>query len=114
MERYALAVLYYATNGPAWIRNDFGYLSSADVCQWNNGLDPFLNSLALGIVCSLESVSHILLNDNGLQCLIPWELFVLSDLERIALDENSLEGTIPGEVASLSLRRIFWVSSNVS
>ena len=113
MERYVLAVLYYATNGPAWIRNNFGYLSSADVCQWNNGLDPWLDTLALGIFCSLESVSHILLHDNGLKGVIPWELSLLSDLEGIVLDKNSLEGTIPTEVTSLSQLQIFWASSNV-
>ena len=33
INRYALAVLYYATNGPEWIFNE-GFLGELSVCDW--------------------------------------------------------------------------------
>ncbi len=36
VQRYVLAVLYYATNGEAWV-NTVRFLSAPLVCGWNNG-----------------------------------------------------------------------------
>lgn len=113
VERYALAVFYFATNGPTWTQRNFGYLSSAEVCQWNNRLDPMVDDEAFGVYCGLNSrVSHILLRDNGLQGVIPWEISLLASLEVIDLDENSLRGTIPPRVSDLTQLHIFWANSN--
>jgi hypothetical protein len=35
-ERFILAVLYYATNGPHWLQNT-NFLTRNSVCSWNNG-----------------------------------------------------------------------------
>jgi hypothetical protein len=113
VERYVLAVLYFATNGPTWIRNNFGYLSPAEVCDWNNGLEPLQDNLAIGVFCGPDSGLFILLINNGLQGAIPWELSLLSDLQVIALDQNSIRGRIPTELSNLSQLYIFWASSNV-
>ena len=37
LQRYALAVLYYSTDGQNW-KGDLNFLSESDVCAWNNGL----------------------------------------------------------------------------
>jgi hypothetical protein len=36
VERYVIAVLYFATNGEGWV-NQCNFLSPASVCAWNNG-----------------------------------------------------------------------------
>jgi hypothetical protein len=36
VERYALAVLYYATNGEDW-SNELNFLSASSVCEWTKG-----------------------------------------------------------------------------
>jgi hypothetical protein len=49
VERYVLAVLYFATNGEGWEQGNF--LSSASVCEWNNVLcneDDSVVALLLG------------------------------------------------------------------
>lgn len=45
LQRYSMAVLYFATNGERW-RNEFLFLSEYDVCRWNTiGVsDEFWNS----------------------------------------------------------------------
>jgi hypothetical protein len=50
VERYVLAVLYFATNGRDW-SNQRNFLSSSSACEWNNG-EPH-NSLSLrGVACN--------------------------------------------------------------
>jgi hypothetical protein len=38
VERYALAVLYYAAGVEGQLRNELNFLSASSVCEWNNGL----------------------------------------------------------------------------
>jgi hypothetical protein len=55
VERYALAVFYFATNGPAWFnRNNF--LEPTSVCSWNNG------QVTAGIFCNGQSVAQIFMS----------------------------------------------------
>ena len=46
---YAMAVLYYETSGSGW-KNEFGFMRSPNVCQWND-LDSFR-----GIFCDNDEV----------------------------------------------------------
>jgi hypothetical protein len=35
IERYAMAVLYFATDGPNWLEQ-WNYLSNSSICDWQN------------------------------------------------------------------------------
>jgi Leucine-rich repeat (LRR) protein len=98
IQRYTLGVLYYSTNGDSW-RNNNGWLTDANECNWSNGAD--------GLFCDENgAIFELDLYDgsgNNLVGTIPIELTLLSDsVASLALGDNSLMGTIPSEVGLLS------------
>jgi hypothetical protein len=76
IQRYALATLYYSTEGDNWIRRE-KWLSNADVCgQWyaHDPIDKtFIKCTSTGAIFSLE------LMDNNLIGTIPAEIGMLSN-----------------------------------
>jgi hypothetical protein len=105
MERYALAHLYFATDGPASWTDSLDFLSSGNVCDWNDG--------DKGVFCiGGPLVTNIILPSNGLQATIPWELSRLEYLLEIQFDSNSLTGTIPAELGRLANLQSLWIRSN--
>ena len=50
LERYALAVLFFATNGVSWTKN-YNFLSDTYVCLWNNGF-PQEQPSGQGVYCN--------------------------------------------------------------
>lgn len=100
LERYALAVFYFSTDGPNWAR-DLPFLSETDACSWNNGWVQ--SSRPFGVYCEDGPfVDLIHFEDAGLVGTLAWELSYLSDMESLRLDENSLIGTLPTELGKLS------------
>lgn len=93
VQRYALAVLYFSTNGDNWAECFDGddqcedgdsFLSEGSVCDW------------AGISCNgRDEVTRIELFDNGLSGTVPAELAVLPSLRNVQLQENSIGGTVP-------------------
>lgn len=84
-QRYALMVLYLATNPGGW-DNKTGWKDfDADECSW------------YGITCdSSSAVTDIALSDNGLKGELPDEICALSEnLATIDVSGNNLEGQIP-------------------
>lgn len=53
-ERFAVACLYFATNGAEWT-SDLGFLSADSICNWNDGE-------SLGIFCDESSQSPLEMN----------------------------------------------------
>lgn len=49
-ERYIITILYFAMNGPSWLRQE-RYLSTLSVCDWNNGIS-FGDPWGRGIYCN--------------------------------------------------------------
>jgi hypothetical protein len=53
-ERYALAVLYFATDGRKWAEQ-FSFLTDASVCVWNDGTDVWASEISaqdgFGVYC---------------------------------------------------------------
>jgi hypothetical protein len=74
IQRYTLGVLYYSTNGDSW-RNNNGWLTDANECNWSNGAD--------GLFCDENgAIFELDLYDgsgNNLVGTIPIELTLLSD-----------------------------------
>jgi hypothetical protein len=89
-QRYALAVLYYSTNGASWY-NSTGWLSNDTECSWY--MDSYYT-------CD-ESfrLSTLHLSYNALNGSIPTELELLTDLELLYLyGSTQLSGTIHSEL----------------
>jgi hypothetical protein len=88
-QRYALAVLYYSTNGEWWERSA-GWLSSQDECTWHSTAEAFSIDL-WGPICQAGSRFSVL-----------------------DLRNNSLGGTIPSELELLSQLRVMYLAQRVN
>ena len=107
-QRYALATLYYATNGVQWTNNE-GWVTSANECdQWFgiSGCDEETESVN-PVIVSIE------LPGNNLYGSLPTEFFEhFSDLIVLTLSDNHLTGPIPSSVGSLSNLNVLELSEN--
>ena len=127
VQRYSLAVLYYATNGDSWQRcsqnestacGGARFLSGVSECQWtgvscdNAGDIAQLNigtffsfslTMCLCVYDSLTLFSLLRADDNNLAGALPMEIGSLSRLFELDFDSNALTGTIPSELGQLSV-----------
>jgi len=103
LQRYVLAVLYFATNGGNWTDN-LKFLSEMHECSWfrtEQGNDD--QEYAVGITCNSKLlVKNLFLVANKLQGQIPSELQYLQHLELLSFRNNALEGSLPTELEHLS------------
>ena len=102
--RYALATLYYSTNGDNWLNNT-NWKSDSHECLWK------------GIYCDLDannivSITYLNLVTNNLDGSIPEEIGYIETLRRIELGSNQLVGPIPQTFSRLSELRTISVSDN--
>jgi len=109
IDRYALAVLYYAGLGLTW-SNQLNFMKPISVCQWSNGVDS-KNENALGVYCSNNRVTFLQLVDNGVKGEIPQEIALLTSLVHLNLDRNVLFGELPN-LERLTSLEVLWLSSN--
>mmetsp|Transcript_28612 Transcript_28612/g.34917 ORF Transcript_28612/g.34917 Transcript_28612/m.34917 type:complete len:477 (+) Transcript_28612:110-1540(+) len=99
IERYALAVFYYSTQGESW-KHQYNFLSDKDVCEWK-GYDPFndwsgvQNCNERGKVISIEFFFE---NITG---TIPSELGSLTELVNLDFAVNNLYGTVPVSLSTI-------------
>lgn len=139
VQRYALAVLYFAWGGPdTWVM-DYKFLSNQDECNWNQ---PFTvgdsdDQFQLGVTCNddkeidymfmpgnglegtipgelglLLAMSHLSLFNNNLQGTLPLQMMYLTDLRFMALEQNEISGTIPDWVADLTHMKFMALGGN--
>lgn len=102
--RYALAVLYFAFDGPHWSYN-INWMTSYDAsCEWNDIWESSSGPpVIVGAVCTGESIHRILLPSMNLKGSIPPEISLLSGLTVLDLYGNDIIGTIPSSIAKLPL-----------
>lgn len=104
--RFALAALYFATNGYGNWEIDDGWLSDDDECTW------------YGIECTIGHLTSLNMTSNGLTGLIPDEITLLSEtLLDLLLGKNDLlnsneELAWLGELTNLS--KYCWTSLIIS
>ena len=105
LQRYVLAVLYFATDGYSWL---WQYMSTDHVCAWNLGINR------TGVFCLGDGVTvdGIRMVGNNLQGTLPWELALLTNLEFVDVDSNQLFGTIPSRINELTRLETFRAESN--
>jgi hypothetical protein len=106
IQRWALAVFYFSTEGDDWelcsdnpvspcnvppFVDDSAFLSEVNECEW------------AGIRCNTNGcVTDIEFENNGLAGTIPTELALLTALAFLGLEQGATTGTIPSELGSLS------------
>lgn len=122
IQRYCLAVLYYASSGDHWARCgqspetslstsistcldehgklSYRFLSSQDECSW------------FGIRCTNGNVASIVLQNNNLVGSFPSELCELQDLLYLVLSNNLLEGAVPSNLRKLQNLRTLLLNQN--
>jgi hypothetical protein len=94
-QRYALAVLYYSTNGNWWSHNS-GWLLDDNECLWYHQFDELATHNDTS--CTEASRLSVLdLGENGLDGTIPTELELLTDVEKLRL-YGSTSGKIHSEL----------------
>jgi hypothetical protein len=107
LQRYVMAVVYYALDGDNWQTNE-KWLSKESICSWHSsGGGP-------GTICSDDGILKVFdLNRNNLQGTLPTELALLSDqLVKVDVTLNQVSGTIPTELGQLSRLEVFFVAAN--
>lgn len=84
MQHYALYVFYLETNGSGWTNSD-NWPTGTDVCTF------------YGIQCDYtkEQVIKIVLSENGVSGMIPYEIVSLEKLIEIDVFGNQLQGQLP-------------------
>jgi hypothetical protein len=130
MQRYAMVILYYATNGDTWGRND-QWLDGDDECLWyNRGIPPcttngdlvFLELPSNGLMGELPDELRLLtdlidlnFSGNDIAGPIPTTLGLLNRLEKLELSGTNVNGAIPVELGqATALERINLVGTSVS
>jgi len=105
LQRFAMAVFYYSTNGDASWTNKNGWLKLNNECTWyNRALSP-CNSQ--GKLVFLE------LPGNRLSGSLPHELFLLApSLLEIVLNDNQLTGGVPTTFGQLSKVQVLNLGDN--
>ena len=105
--RFILEVLYEATGGPEWERDD-NWLTDAPLGEWYGVSVQRASS-------GWTEVSELDLSRNNLEGSIPPELGDLTALEVLDFGGNDLSGPIPPELGNLaSLERLRLYHSNLS
>jgi Leucine-rich repeat (LRR) protein len=109
MQRFALATLYYSTRGNRWRRNDLWLDYEHDECQWYNQV----NQETEGAICDDNSnIIRLKLSDNGLDGVLPLELFFFPALASLDLSQNGLYGTTPTMFQGAGNLKRLIISSN--
>lgn len=93
-ERYALAVLYYSTDGDVSWESTFGWLSPIDH-HCSTRMDKWM-----GVWCENDRVIYIELANNAMIGTIPPEIKLLQNLGYLSLGGQALLGTIPTRTSS--------------
>ena len=115
-QRYALAVLYYATTGKdksvlvPW-RDKSNFLSNDHECEW------FDKTSGHGVICdkTAQRVIGVNLENNHLSGRLPPDLALLSNLKIFKLTQNNLTGTIPKSFGKLTqLKELNLKNNNLS
>jgi len=109
LQRFALAVLYYSTNGDEWTKcsknaddcEEEPYLSDKHECEWHGSTCTDGNAL-----------DQLIIVTNNMEGTMPDEIGLLQSLTRLSLNVNTLRGTLPSNIGSLSKLTTFTMTDN--
>jgi hypothetical protein len=102
-QRYAMAVLFFALNGPDWTMED-PWIETDGFNEGRSVATPKSECLWKGIECgSGNLIVHIYLNEMGLKGQLPSSEFTaLLHLKKLDLRGNAITGMLPHELTELS------------
>ena len=122
--RYALATLFFATAGSKWT-DSTRFITSAHECDWkgvscNSDLIPthldFQENNLLGSIpeeiAVLTALESILLNGNTISNKVPFTIGRLTGLVQLDLSNNFLTGSLPVEIGDLSKLQLLGLGKN--
>ncbi|CAB9523465.1 serine threonine-protein kinase BRI1-like [Seminavis robusta] len=105
VQRYALAVLFFAWGGEdKWIFN-YQFLSGQNACDWNYkySSEDSDDEFELGVKCNDDKeVDYLFMPGNGLEGTIPGELGLLLAMSHLSLFNNNLIGQLPLQMMYLT------------
>ena len=125
LDRYSLAVLYYAMGGPRWDHKD-NWLTANGICSWygvqcipstsstNNNGPPSNNGTSAAVPTNNNNpVTAILLPNNFVQGALPRELWTgFSTLLYLDLSQNEVSGGLSSEMGTMKLIRSIVLQKN--
>ncbi|CAB9501351.1 Leucine Rich Repeat [Seminavis robusta] len=101
LQRYAMATIFYSTNGTDWFENDDWLDPGVHECDW-------FTSYTSGDICSSDTgedgdryLTDLMLWQNNLVGPLPPEVTLLTSVEKIFLGVNNIT-SLPSEIAFLS------------
>lgn len=115
IDRFSMAVLYYATNGPEWFDQLKFLTPNTSVCEWHNDFvpegslvgDQDTDSVAWSGVseCGDDTetegrITRLSFVDNSLNGILPLELSFVTSLRHLDFARNDLMGTISAEIGT--------------
>ena len=116
-QRYALAVLYYATNGESWLR-DTGWLTGREhECTWygleceNRQIVESANNQAT-VTVTEAMVTEMNLEDNNLDGGLTREIGVFRFLLKMSLYSNKVSSRLPSQIGELADLEYLWIDNN--
>jgi hypothetical protein len=103
VQRYALAVLYFALNGEGWFNNT-GWVMDAHECTWPSLADHSeLSNRIWDSPCDAsDRYVSLAIADNNVTGSVPPEIGLLTNLESIDLAHNYVVGEIPTNIGILT------------
>lgn len=112
IRRYALATIYYSTEGDSWVDNT-NWLTNLTECDW-------FSSSASGSGCGIEGqtmFSSLELDNNNVTGELPFEISLLSTVSKISIrnpvgTDPYLRGTLPPELGKLTAMTSLSLSGN--
>eukprot|EP00977_Amphora_coffeiformis_P003395 scaffold630_cov174-Amphora_coffeaeformis.AAC.15 len=101
VQRYAMATIYYSTNGEGWARSE-GWLDPVmRECEWESD-----SELGSGCTFLRNQMQIFQFNENDLVGALPPEVALLSNLRRLEIvgkpDGGRLSGRIPSEIGLIT------------
>lgn len=101
LQRYALAVLYAATQGDASWTKKTNWLSVKSECAW------------FGVKCDVRGrVTRLEMAFNNMVGLLPRDIKLLADLEVLDLKANELQGVIPNGIGEMKKLKVLKLHMN--
>ncbi|GAX25808.1 hypothetical protein FisN_9Lh010 [Fistulifera solaris] len=113
IQRYALAVFYFSTNGDTWTRGE-NWLSASDECLWQTDAPE---TTSCNGNTSPTDVSQLVFDKNNIGGTLPAELSILTNLEILSIVNDptgaaKITGTIPPEFSKLTTIREFVIKNH--
>eukprot|EP00538_Stauroneis_constricta_P000588 CAMPEP_0119573674 /NCGR_PEP_ID=MMETSP1352-20130426/45242_1 /TAXON_ID=265584 /ORGANISM="Stauroneis constricta, Strain CCMP1120" /LENGTH=553 /DNA_ID=CAMNT_0007623365 /DNA_START=275 /DNA_END=1936 /DNA_ORIENTATION=- len=104
-QRYILATLYFATDGPNWALQ-YNFMSASDVCDWHSTTEGIFCNNSEGYVTNVE------LNNLNLNGELPPDIALLPQLRMLRIGGNKLKGTFPSQIGLLKTLNVLDVGFN--